>query len=158
MFKRKFTRIDFAIILLLIVGIIGISYKFSKAEIAAPATDKEKLLITYYMENVPDSTLQSIKSGDPVRETVQSSDFGKVVEISSGESIFWRNREDGQFVSSPKEGYSSLYITMETQGIINKSGVSIDKSVYYVGDSISLYAGNAILEGGKISKVVKANK
>ena len=49
MFKRKFTWIDLAIILVLIVSIIGVSYKFTKAKIAAPTADKEKLLVTYYM-------------------------------------------------------------------------------------------------------------
>lgn len=156
MFKRKFTWIDLAIILVLIVSIIGVSYKFTKAKIAAPTADKEKLLVTYYMENVPDNTIKSIKIGDPARETVQSSDFGKVSEIKSGESIYWESREDGQLVSSPREGYSSLSITMEVQGIINRNGVSIDKSVYYVGQSLSIYAGNALLDGGRISGVAIA--
>lgn len=155
MFKKKFTWIDFAVILVLIVSIVGISYKFSKAKIAAPTTDKEKLLVTYYMENVPDNTINSIKNGDPVRETIQNSDFGKVVEINAGESIYWESREDGQLVPSPRKGYSSLYITMEAQGILGKSGVSIDKSVYYVGEGMSLYVGSSILESGRISGVTK---
>lgn len=101
-------------------------------------------------------TINSIKIGDAVRETIQNSDFGKVVEINPAESIFWESSEDGKFVSSSRAGYSSLRITMEVQGIISKTGISIDKSVYYVGQGISLYAGKSILENGRISEVVKA--
>jgi hypothetical protein len=45
---------------------------------------------------------------------------------------------------------------METMGTINNSGVSIDKSLYYVGQTLSLYAGNSYLKDGRISKIEKA--
>lgn len=158
-FKKKLKWTDLAIIIIIIAGIAGVTYKFSKANVAAPAVSKDKLQVSYYMEYVPDSTIQSLKIGDLVRDTVQNSYLGKIVEINTGESIYWASRDDGQIVSSPKEGYSSLEIIMEAEGIINPNGVSIDKSVYHVGMTISLYAGNAILEGGngRISEIVKAS-
>lgn len=155
MFKRKFTWIDFTIILFVVVGIIGMSYKFSKAKIAAPTAVKDSILVTVYFEYTADSNIKPIKVGDPVREQIQNANFGRVVKKESGESIFWESRDDGQLVSSGRKGYSSLRITMETQGIINKDGVSLDKSVYYVGQTISLYAGNSLLSNGRISEAVK---
>lgn len=154
--KRKFTWIDLIIVLVVLVSVIGLKNKFAKANIAAPTASKEKILITFYIEETPDFVIDAINMGDPVRESIQNSDFGKVVEINSGDSIYWESREDGQLVPSSREGYSSLYITMEGTGIINKGGVSIDKSVYYVGQTISLYAGNSILKDGRISEIKKA--
>ncbi len=154
--KRKFTWIDLIIVLVILVSVIGLKNKFAKANVAAPTASKEKILITFYIEETPDFVIDAINTGDPVRESIQNSDFGKVVEINPGDSIYWESREDGQLVPSSREGYSSLYITMEGTGIINKGGVSIDKSVYYVGQTISLYAGNSILKDGRISEIKKA--
>lgn len=154
--KRKFTWIDLIIVLVILVSVIGLKNKFTKANIATPTASKEKILITFYIEETPDFIIDAINIGDPVRESIQNSDFGKVVEINPGDSIYWESREDGQLVSSSREGYSSLYITMEGTGIINKGGVSIDKSVYYVGQTISIYAGNSLIKDGRISEVIKA--
>lgn len=154
--KRKITWIDLSILLVVLISVFGLKNKFVKANIATPTTSKEKILITFYIEETPDFVVDAINVDDPVRESIQNSDFGKVVEINSGDSIYWESRDDGQLVPSNREGYSSLYITMEGTGIINKGGVSIDKSVYYVGQTISLYAGNSILKDGRISEVKKA--
>jgi hypothetical protein len=45
---------------------------------------------------------------------------------------------------------------METVGTINNNGVTIDKSQYYVGQTLSLYAGKSYLKDGRISKIEKA--
>ncbi|NLK88037.1 MAG: DUF4330 domain-containing protein [Clostridiaceae bacterium] len=157
MFRKKSTWIIIAIALVIIIGIAGISGKFAKAKVGAPAAAQDKLIVTFYLENTPDSTIDAIKAGDPVRETVQNSNFGKITDIQSGESIFWANKDSGEFVASPREGYSSLSLTMETMGTINNNGVTIDKSPYYVGQTISLYAGKSFLKDGRISKIEKAD-
>jgi hypothetical protein len=150
--KRKFTFIDFIIILVVAIGIIGISGKFETAKVAAPVgKSNEEIYITFYIEETPDFVIDAISIGDPVTESVQGSNFGEVVEIKPGPSIYWKENEDGHLVSSSREGYSSLYLKMKTNGIISGSGVSIDKSVYYVGQTVTLYAGNSILKDGRIS-------
>ncbi len=154
--KRSFW-ITIAIIAIAAIGIAGMSGKFTKARVGAPAAAREKIIITYFMENTPDCTIDAIKPGDPVREQIQNSSFGKVIDIERGDSIFWANKDSGEFVASPREGYSSLTLTMEAYGTITDNGVSIDKSVYYVGQTISLYAGNSYLKGGRISGIEKAS-
>ena len=157
MFRKKSTWIAIAIIAIAAIGVIGISGKFAKAKVGAPAAAQEKIIVTFYLESTPDCTIDSIKEGDPVRETIQNSNFGKVTGIERGESIFWAARDSGEFVASPREGYSSLNLTMETMGTMNSNGVSIDKSLYYVGQTLSLYAGNSLLKDGRISKIEKAD-
>ena len=157
MFKKKSTWIAIALAAIVIVGVVGISAKFAKAKVGSQAAAQDKIVVTFYLENTPDCTIDSIKEGDSVKETIQGSNFGKVTAIARGESIFWANRDSGEFVSSPREGYSSLSLTMETMGTINSSGVSIDKSVYYVGQTLSLYAGNSFLKDGRIAKIEKAD-
>ncbi len=156
MLKKRSTWIIIALALIVIIGIAGLSGKFSKAKIGAQALAQEKILITFFMENTPDCTIDAIEEGDQVRESIQNSSFGKVTAVERSESIFWANNDAGEFVSSPREGYSSLSLTMEALGTINSNGVSIDKSLYYVGQTISLYAGNSYLKDGRIAKIEKA--
>lgn len=156
MAKRKFTWIDLAIIIVLLACIAGTVLKFSKASVAAPAAPKEKILVSVYMESVHDNIVKAIKTGDQVIEVVQNSSFGKVTDITAGNSILWSSGEDGQLVSSSREGYSSLVMTMETEGIINKNGVTIGNSVYYVGLTVTLNAGKCTLKDARISKITKA--
>jgi hypothetical protein len=157
MFRKKSTWIIIAIALIVIIGVAGISGKFAKARVGAPAAAQDKLIVTFYLESTPDATIDAIKVGDPVKETVQNSNFGKITDIQRGESIFWANKDSGEFVASPREGYSSLSLTMETMGTINNNGVTIDKSPYYVGQTLSLYAGKSYLKDGRISKIEKAD-
>jgi len=156
MFKKRSTWIIIAIAAVVVISIAGLSGKFTKAKIGTQTAAQEKILITFYMDNTPDSTIDAMKEGDPVRETVQNSSFGKIVSIERGESIFWATDDSGKFVASPRRGYSSLKLTMEALGTISDNGVSIDKSVYYVGQTISLYAGNSFLKEGRIAKIEKA--
>lgn len=158
MAKRKFTWLDIAVIIVLVVSIAGVAYKFSRSSVSTPAAAKEKLLFTYYMETAPDNTINAIKIGDPVRDSVQNSDFGRVTEIITNESIFWESGEDGQLVASAREGYSSVLLKMETEGVINKNGVSVDKSLYFIGQTISLYAGSSQLKDGRISEIVRVGQ
>ena len=108
------------------------------------------------MENVQDNIVKAIKTGDQVIEIVQNSSFGKVTEITTGDSIFWSSGDDGQLVSSSREGYSSLVLTMEAEGIIGKNGVTIGNSVYHVGLTVTLNVGKCTLKDGRISKIAKA--
>lgn len=159
MIKRKFTLIDFIIIIVVLVSLITLKSKFSTAKIASSSDDlSENILITFFIEETPDYTISPIKIGDMVKESVQNSSFGEVVEIITGESIYWKSDNDGNLVSSSREGYSSLYITMKTKGVISGSGVSVDKSVYYVGQTVSIYAGNSLLKDGRISEITSSNE
>lgn len=153
MFKKKITWIDITIVLVVLVSIIGVGSKFSNAKVATPIGDSTgEIYLTFYIEETPDYVVDAISIGDQVTESVQNSNFGEVVEITPGPSIYWKPNDDGHLVGSSREGYSSLYLTMKTKGIISGSGVSVDKSVYYVGQTVTLYAGNSILKEGRISE------
>lgn len=157
MFKKKITWIDITIVLVVLVSVLGIGSKFSTAKVAAPMDNSsQEIYLTFYIEETPDYVIDGISIGAPATESVQNSNFGEVVEITTGPSVYWEPNDVGQLVGSSREGYSSLYLTMKTKGIISGSGVSIDKSVYYVGQTVTLYAGNSILKDGRISEAVPA--
>lgn len=154
--KRRFTVIDLAIILVVIISIVGIGRKFTKAKVSTPFTAKmDKIQISYFIEEVPEFAAEAIEIGSPVRESIQSASFGKVSDIVIEDSISWSRADDGSYVSSSKDGYSSLLITMDGEGIIGSNGVTIDKSVYYIGQTLTIYAGNSMLQNGRIADIKK---
>lgn len=152
--KRKFTFIDLVILTVILGSIFTVSRKFSKAKVSTPlATKSQKIQVSFFIEEVPEFAAKSIEIEDPVRESIQNASFGKVKDISVGDSISWARDNHGKFTSTPREGYSSLTITMDANGIISNNGVTIDKSIYYIGQTITLYAGNSILQSGRISDI-----
>ncbi len=155
MFKKKITWIDITIILVVLVSILGMGSKFSTAKVAAPMDNSsQEIYISFYIEETPDYVIDGISIGSPVTESVQNANFGEVVEITPGSSVYWEPDDAGQLVGSSREGYSSLYLTMKAKGVISGSGISIDKSVYYVGQTVTIYAGNSVLKDGRISEAV----
>ncbi len=152
--KKKFNFID---ILILIVLVAGLFFGFRKLKSSKPAategSSSQKILISYYIEEVPDFVAQSIEKGDLVKEEVQSSSFGSVVDKSVDKSVFWARDNEGNLFKSSKEGYKSMTLTMEAEGLIGQQGVTIDKASYYLGQTASLFVGKTRLENGRISDI-----
>ncbi len=156
--KRKFTAIDFIIILVIITAILGAKYKLSKANAVTPFVAKpDKIKVSFFIEEVPEFAAKAVKIGDPVKESIQNSNFGKVTDIVIDKSISWARDNSGNFVASNRDGYSSVSIAMEAYGLIGNNGVTIDKSVYYIGQTITLYAGNSVFQNGRIADIKKVS-
>ncbi|MBC7087573.1 MAG: DUF4330 domain-containing protein [Tissierellales bacterium] len=149
--KHKFTWIDLVVLIIVLVAIISMKSKLDKANIAKSEVQKKDIEISFYIESVPETVLNGIKIDSPVRESVQGSSFGKITKIEKGPSVVFASDDEGNVVSSEKEGYISLTITMKASGEVKPNGISLDKSVYYVGQTVTLYAGNSILKDGRIS-------
>jgi len=153
---KKISAIDIIILLVIIAAVAGAGYKFAKSRTTSFFTDKtEKIEIEFYNEEVPDFVAKSIKIGDPCFESVQNASFGHVTAIKIDKPVSWVETEDGRFVAASKPGCSSIKVTMEANGLMGNNGVTIDKSVYYVGQTITLYVGNSALFYGRISDIRK---
>lgn len=144
----KVSIIDLIIILIVIaVGIFGIRRLglFSPKE---SATDiKNNLRITFYQEEVNSFTANNVNLEDPTTETLLNKSFGKVVNIEKGDSVSWGEDQNGKQVKTTKAGWSSIFITMETNGTLGPNGISIGGSTYYIGQFITLRVGDSIFYG-----------
>lgn len=152
--RIKLGVIDVLIIVVLLAAVIGVAYKYNKDKAATPYTVKtQNIEIVYYSEEVPESAARAVKIGDPVREALQNASFGNVTDIEINDSVSWARNIKGELVRSTREGYSSITITMNGKGVIGDNGVTIDKAVYYVGQTITLYVGNSAFSNGRISDI-----
>ncbi|MGI6776488.1 MAG: DUF4330 domain-containing protein [Acetivibrionales bacterium] len=151
----KVNVIDLFVMLVIIAVIAGVGYTYiNRNKEASFSRNLEDIQVEFYQEEVNDFTAKSIKIGDPVRESVQNASFGRVTDIKIEEAVSWIKTGDGKNISAPKPGYSSVYITMEAKGIIGSNGVTIDNSVYRIGQTMVLYVGNSAF-WGRISDITK---
>jgi len=141
----KVSIVDILILLVIIGAVGGAVYKFAKSNTASPIFSKQEddIRIQFYQPEVPEFIAKAVKIGDPVRESVQGTSFGTVSDIAIGESVSFGADENGNIVKASKEGYVSVLITMDAKGIIGENGVTIGKSIYHVGETVTLYVGNA---------------
>lgn len=152
--KRKFNFLDIVILLVIIAGVGFGVRKYQQASISTPISTKaNRIEISYYIEEVPDYAAEAIQIGDPVKEEIQSANFGNVTDIQIDDSVSWARNDKGEFFESSRDGYASLNLKMEANGVMSQNGVTIDKSVYYIGQTITLHAGNSILKTGRISNL-----
>lgn len=103
--------------------------------------------IVFYQEEVNDFTANSVKLGNPSKETLKNINFGEVQDIKIDESISWDKDPDGKQVSSSRDGYNSVYITTHTKGKLTSNGVVLGGEEYYVGQTIMFKVGNAMFYG-----------
>lgn len=141
----KVSIIDVLVLLLILAVLGGVGYKYKKSGTATPFTRLDDLEITLYQEEAPEPAAKGVKTGDPVREAIQGSYFGKVKDVKIDKSVSWvEDRNDGKYVASFKQGYASIYITIEGKGLFGDNGVTIDNAVYFVGKTLEVRVGNSV--------------
>ncbi len=107
----------------------------------------DDLEIIFYQPEVNDFTAENVNIGDPTKESLKNASFGKVVDIKTDESVSWYKDPDGLQIPASREGYCSIYITMEAKGRLTNNGFILDGSSYHVGQTITFKAGNSIFYG-----------
>ena len=128
----KISIVDIIIILAIIVaGLFFVRRLGIFSPKSAITNSGDKLQVTFYQEEVNSFTANNVKIDDPTTETLLNMSFGNVANIEVGPSVSWGEDKDGKQVKSTKEGWSSVYITMETNGILGPNGISIGGSKYY---------------------------
>ena len=145
--------LDILIVLVVVVAVVGLSTRFTDGVLLVTKTP---LTVTFYIEEAPDFAVNVISVGDPVTEATFSSAIGRVTSVVAAPSVSWGRTSTGLVNKSTKEGYSSAYVTMECEGVMNSDGsFTLDKSKYFIGQTITLNVGNSRLENGRFSAITK---
>lgn len=150
----KISIIDIVIVLVIVVAVAGVGYKYTKSKTASPFVKMDTIQLQFYQEEVPEYAAKAVNVGDAAIDAEQSSDFGKVVDVKVDKSVSWLQNPIGKIEPSSKPGYSSIYITMETKGVMGDTGVKIGNATYNIGKTVTLKAGKSIFYG-RISDLKK---
>lgn len=143
----KVSVVDILIILFLVLA-AGLGYRYMNSRGGTTvAAQPQKIIMVFYGEEAPEFAVKAAKKGDVVRE-YQGSIFGKVIEdIKIDKARKFDEDQDGNLVPMSREGYVSYFMTVEGEGFINSTGVSLGGTEYQTGKLLTIKVGNAIFQG-----------
>jgi hypothetical protein len=150
----KVSIVDIIIVLIVVLAIVFVGYKYTKTKTTSP--DKsQSVQMSFYIEETNDFTANSIKVGDKVVDFIQNSTMGSVTKVEVAPSVSYANNSEGKFVTSTKEGYSSVKVTIEGKGILTSNGLSIFGNTYLIGQNYNVKIGNVQFEKARVSNIGK---
>ena len=141
----KVSIIDVIIVLVIVLSVAGILYKFEKTKIAGPF-NSDKVVMEFFVEEVPEFVVESVSMGEHARNKLKNSDLGVITEIKIDKSISWSQNEKGELTKSTKAGYNSLAISVEGIGVYSEAGIVIDGGDYFIGQKLSLKIKDAMFD------------
>ncbi len=142
----KLNIIDFIFIILILAAAVFAMNKFGVfSPEKTSGTVEQKMLLTMYQEEANTFTVSNIKPGDPVSESFQNTNFGKVTDIEIGEPVNWGADQEGRQTEAGRDGYSSIKLEIEAPGTVTSSGLTISGVKYYVGQVLVIRVGTSTL-------------
>ncbi len=141
----KLNIIDFLVILVILVGIGGVGYKFTKSKTISPFVKTKDIVLTFYGDEIPEFAASKINKGDTSKDFDKGTYFGTVSSLKIDKAVSIGMNDQGQYIKASRPGFSSVMVTVEGKGIFDNNGVTIDNSDYFVGKSISLRLGNSVI-------------
>lgn len=145
--KIRFTVID-AIVLVVIIAVVAfVGIKLFGGEIAGNSSSGDTFTVTYFIDESPSFAAELIEVGGKVSDESKNVPLGTVTAVELGESVMFAANDEGKMIKSGKEGYNSVKLTTEVQGIEFDHGIEVGNVKYVVGHTMTLYAGKAKLYG-----------
>ena len=113
--KGKFNIIDILAIVLVLVVIVGIIWRFGSSVTTAVQSDSE---FTYVVkvEGVRDYTIKALEKGGRVTDKNSTMDLGEIVDVAVMPATTVSETADGNVISTELPGRYSAMITIKTYG------------------------------------------
>lgn len=144
--KLRFNVVDVIFLLAVLAGVVFVGLRLGGLDIVRQITGgsaPEPYVITFIGEEIGDYVVDRVEIGDPVTDDEATLDLGKVVDIQTGPAISFASQEDGQLVTTTKEGYSSILLTCQVQASDTGNGVNVDGLIVGVGHSMVVRPGDS---------------
>lgn len=128
----KLNIVDLAIILIVIVALVGVGYKYTQSQTVSPLTKTNDAIITFTESERVDYAVTAIKEGDLVRDRVSGVVLGNVEKIVTAPSVVVVYTSEGEPVSTTRPGYLYYDISVKCNGILTDTGITIGGTEFYV--------------------------
>ena len=146
---RLFGKINIIDLIFIVIILAAAVFAMNRFGVFSPEKTtggaENKMLLTLYQEEANTFTVSNIKPGDPVSESFQNVNFGKVSEIEIGDPVNWGADQDGRQVEAGRDGYSSVKLTVDAPGTVTSSGLTISGVKYYIGQILVIRVGTSTL-------------
>ncbi|HBR07457.1 MAG TPA: hypothetical protein DD735_01015 [Clostridiales bacterium] len=139
----KINLIDLIIILVLIAAAVFLGLKFLGPE--STAANTQAAVVSFYYEECPDYVADQINMGDSVWDSGDNVTIGTVRDWTKADSVTYLLDDNGNTVQTSKDGYCAFTLRCDVQGVIGEHGININGTLYGVGHTLTIYAGQSKL-------------
>jgi len=141
--KKKFriNIIDIIILVLIICVAVFAVLKFSDGGQVSEATNVQKIRVVFFQEECADYVIAATEVGDAAYDGSYAKHLGVVTGVEIGDPISYTT-ENGVTVPLIRDGYHSVLLTTEIEGVLCEQGFLVGDSLYGVGHTLVLYAGD----------------
>ena len=109
------------------------------------AGPQEKMIIKYYQEEVNDFVVDKLEIGSPVYDDTGKNLMGTLIGFETEPSVYYTEDAKGNAIKSSKEDCKAVILITEVEGMRTQMGATVNGTVYSVGHSLILRAGDAKL-------------
>ncbi len=137
----KINLIDLIIVLIIIAAVVFAAMKVVSSR--NKTSDVTPVRISFFTEEVPDYVAAALKEGTSVLDSTENVTIGTVESFKVGEPLGYVTDTNGEVEEVQRTGYKSVSITVLASAELGQHGATIDKILYGVGHSLTIYAGDA---------------
>lgn len=139
----KINLIDLIIILIVIAALVFLGAKFFGPE--STAANTQEAVVSFYYEECPNYVADQLQAGDSIWDSGDNVVIGTVKDWTTADSVTYLLDDNGNTVQTSKDGYCALTLRCDAEGVIGEHGITINGTLYGVGHTLTMYAGQAKL-------------
>lgn len=129
--KFHLNIVDFCVILIIILLIVGTKIKFSKFNSKTDETAMKTIEYKIKVYNVREYTSKAVEVGDQVYDSQTGVEIGKITNVESSEAITYEGTSSGDIVKVKNPYRFDVTLTVETPG-------TVETDAYYANQTIEL--------------------
>ncbi|MEG1632793.1 MAG: DUF4330 domain-containing protein [Oscillospiraceae bacterium] len=139
----KVNIVDLIIIIIILAAAVFLGTKLIGPD--STATNTEKVLVSFYYEECPSYVADNLKAGDAIWDSGENVNLGTVKDWTTTDSVTYLLDDNGNTVQTSKDGYCALTLRGEAEGVIGAHGVTVGGTLYGIGHTLTIYAGDCKL-------------
>ncbi len=139
----KINIIDLIVILVLVAAVLVFGGKKLSDRKQVAENQPQTFTMELATDEVYDFVTEHVKVGETIFDADNEVVMGKVTSFEIAPARSYNADESGKVVVSEKEGFSSIKITGEMQGMLGELGAEIDGETYGVGHTFTVRVGKA---------------
>ncbi len=139
----KINLVDLLIIIIILAAGIFFALRLFGPESSSAQT--QSLTLSLYTETCPTFVAEQLTAGDVVFDSTDNVDLGTLSGWETGEATDYELGLDGEYYEVPVDGYCHLTMNIAAEGVIGEHGVTIGGTLFGIGHTITIYAGDCKL-------------
>ncbi len=149
----KINILDFFVLLLVVLLIIGAIIKFGKFNNKTEESSNQVLEYKFEVKNIREFTIDAIESGDMVYDSQTGVNIGVIKNVEKKHAETYDVADDGKTIPVDNPYRYDMTLTIETLGTVEKDAYYANKTIELKIDSEKKIETKYVKTTGKISEI-----